>query len=135
MTDIVPLGRRIDKMISESLAIEYEDAKSAGMLGYMARSLVQATLPHADPKQSYFERTNGIVTLSIVGRPSVGIPYGSVPRSLLAWICSEAVLTQSRELELGRYTVRVPGQALGMSNDRPLHRITEETGRIACSLP
>lgn len=116
MTDIVPLGRRIDKMISESLAIEYEDAKSAGMLGYMARSLVQATLPHTDPKQSYFERTNGIVTLSIVGRPSVGIPYGSVPRSLLAWICSEAVLTQSRELELGRSQSEFLGK-LGMSND------------------
>ena len=96
------LNKRIEKIISESLAIEYEDAKSAGMLGYMARSLVQATLPHSDPKTSYFERTNGLVTLSIMGKPKVGIPYGSVPRTLLAWICSEAVLTGSSELNLGR---------------------------------
>ncbi|UXL41088.1 replication protein RepA (plasmid) [Pseudomonas fragi] len=116
MTEIVPLGRRIDSMIRESLAIEYEDAKSAGMLGYMSRSLVQATLPHTDPKASYFERTNGIVTLSIVGKPSIGVPYGSVPRSLLAWICSEAVVTQSRELELGRSQSEFLGK-LGMPND------------------
>ncbi|MDF4211139.1 replication protein RepA [Pseudomonas protegens] len=116
MTEVVPLGRRIDSMIRESLAIEYEDAKSAGMLGYMARSLVQATLPHTDPKQSYFERTNGLVTLSIVSRPTVGIPYGSVPRSLLAWICSEAVLTKNKELDLGRSQSEFL-RKLGMAND------------------
>ena len=116
MTEILPLGRRIDTMIRESLAIEYEDAKSAGMLGYMSRSLVQATLPHTDPKASYFERSNGIVTLSIIGKPAIGVPYGSVPRSLLAWICSEAVLTQSRDLQLGRSQSEFLGK-LGMPND------------------
>ena len=29
------------------------------------------------------------------------LPYGSLPRLLLAWVCSEAVRTQSRELLLG----------------------------------
>jgi hypothetical protein len=31
----------------------------------------------------------------------VGLPYGSVPRLLLAWLSTEAVKTKSRELELG----------------------------------
>ncbi|CAE6873080.1 hypothetical protein R69746_08573 [Paraburkholderia aspalathi] len=53
-------NRRITEIINESLAVEYEDAKSAGMLGYMARAMVQATLPHSDPKTTYFERTNGL---------------------------------------------------------------------------
>ena len=30
------------------------------------------------------------------------LPFGNVPRLLLAWVCSEAVRTQSRELVLGR---------------------------------
>ena len=30
------------------------------------------------------------------------LPYGNLPRLLLAWVCSEAVRTQSRDLVLGR---------------------------------
>ena len=40
----------IGKIIAESLAVEAEDAKKAGKIGYMARALVQATLPHRSPK-------------------------------------------------------------------------------------
>lgn len=117
------LGPRIEGMIRDSLTIEFEDAKQSGMLGYMSRSLVQATLPHTDPKVSHYERTSGIVTLSITGRPSIGIPYGSLPRTLLAWICSESVRTQSRELDLGRSQtefLQKMGLGTGGSYTRPL---------------
>ena len=30
------------------------------------------------------------------------LPFGNIPRLLLAWVCSEAVRTQNRELILGR---------------------------------
>ena len=30
------------------------------------------------------------------------LPFGNLPRLLLAWVCSEAVRTQSRDLVLGR---------------------------------
>lgn len=93
---------RVDKITRAYMAMEYEDAKEAGALGYMARAVVQATLPHTDPKSNYFERSNGLVTLSVMGRPKVGIPYGSMPRILLAWICTEAVKTKCPELNLGR---------------------------------
>jgi hypothetical protein len=39
-------SKNLNKLISEALAIEVRDAKEAGALG-MARSLVQATLPHS----------------------------------------------------------------------------------------
>jgi len=93
---------RVDKITRAYMAMEYEDAKEAGALGYLARAVVQATLPHTDPKSSYFERSNGLVTLSVMGRPKVGIPYGSTPRILMAWVCTEAVKTKSPELNLGR---------------------------------
>lgn len=98
----IRIPRRVDNLTSAYLAMECEDARAAGTLGYMARSVVQATLPHSDPKTSYFERSNGIITLSVMGRPQIGLPFGSIPRILLAWICTEAVKTQEPILNLGR---------------------------------
>ena len=34
--------------------------------------------------------------------PENKLPYGSLPRLLLAWVCTEAVRTHRRELILGR---------------------------------
>ena len=101
-----PLGRRHRAMLDDWMAIEREDALSAGALGYMARILAQATLPHTDPKLppgTMYSRTTGRATLNIVATSrKYGIPYGSIPRVLLAWICTEAVRTKSKELDLGR---------------------------------
>jgi len=100
------------KLVEEALAIEAEDAKAVGALGFMARMLVQATIPHRDPGQvSAWGRRNG--AFSLVIQPgvtidalthlplSVGLPYGSLPRLLLAWISTEAVRTQEPMVVLG----------------------------------
>jgi hypothetical protein len=89
----------IGKIIAESLAIEAEDAKKAGKIGYMARALVQATLPHKAHRSNEFKRCNGKFELSIWS-PN-GLPYGSIPRLLLSWVTTEAVFTKSPTLELG----------------------------------
>ena len=89
------------KLIAESMDLEIEEAKQAGALGYMARAMVQATMPHRKPAESFFERTNGAFTLTMMAPPKVGLPYGSMPRLLMAWITTEAVRTKSRELILG----------------------------------
>ncbi len=93
--------RNIDRLISDALAIEADEAKSAGALGYMARAMVQATLPHRRVEGTEFERRNGNYTLTITTPSRIGIPYGTVPRLLLSWLTTEAVKTKSRELELG----------------------------------
>ncbi len=67
----------------------------------MARILVQATLPHSRPRTNEFERVNGRFTLYMNAPPSVGLPYGSYPRLVLAWLSTEAVRTRRREIELG----------------------------------
>jgi Plasmid encoded RepA protein len=77
-------------------------------LAYLARQLVQCTLPHRDPGDvPVWSRRNGDLTLLVTrtdidddGR-LIGYPYGSLPRLLLYWINSEAVRTKSRRLELG----------------------------------
>ena len=91
----------VERLISDALAIEAESAQDAGALGFMARAMVQATLPHKKVSGNEFERKNGAFTLSLMAPARVGLPYGTVPRLLLAWLTTEAVKTQSRELELG----------------------------------
>ena len=91
----------IDRLINQALAIEDEQAQDAGALGFMARAMVQATLPHRKTEGNEFVRKNGSYTLTIMAPSAIGLPYGPVPRLLLAWLTTEAVRTQSRELELG----------------------------------
>lgn len=69
--------------------------------GFMARSLVQATMPHSKPEKNSFSRKNGKYNLTMYGHPKYGIPYGSIPRLLMSWITTEAVRKKSKEIELG----------------------------------
>ena len=94
-------GDAIEKLIADTLAIEAEDAQEAGTLGFMARALVQATLPHKRVTGPEFTRRNGAYTLTLLAPSHIGLPYGTVPRLLLAWLTTEAVRTQNRELFLG----------------------------------
>ena len=91
----------MDKLVSESLAIEVEEAKDAGAIGYMARALVQATLPHSKVIGNTFSRSNGLFKLAMMTNFKNGLPYGSIPRLLLAWMATEAIKTKDRNLLLG----------------------------------
>src|SRR5579859_2171910 len=77
---------QIEKIAAEYLAIQDEEAKDVGAIGYIGRCVVQATLPHSNPKESSFERKNGIYVLSITAPKSIGLPYGILPRLLLMWM-------------------------------------------------
>lgn len=90
-----------DKFIAECLAMEAQSAQEAGALGYMARVLVQATMPHSAKEGNEFSRSNGRLHVSILAPAEVGLPYGSYPRLLLAWLTTEAVRTKSSTLYLG----------------------------------
>jgi hypothetical protein len=99
-----------NSFLESATAIQLDRDKTEA--AFLARQLVQATLPHSDPKDvPLWTRTNGNLTLSIkpdweqdpqTHKPrNVGIPYGTIPRLLLFWITTEAVKTKSRRLELG----------------------------------
>ena len=71
-------------------------------IGFMARLLALCSLPRTDPKQRIqYVRRNGPYSLHMTATGSAKLPYGNIPRLLLAWVCSEAVRTQRRELILG----------------------------------
>jgi Plasmid encoded RepA protein len=91
----------VREVIAEGMAIEAEDVKSAGKLGFMTRALVQATLPYRDPKTDVFKRQNGDFQLRILAGYEGGVPYGIYPRLLMSWVTTEAVKTQNPEIQLG----------------------------------
>lgn len=94
--------KNLNELISEALAIEAREAKEAGALGYMARALVQATMPHSRVDGNEFKRCNGAFKLTILADSEVGLPYGSIPRLLIAWLTTEAVRTKEKEIILGQ---------------------------------
>ena len=72
-------------------------------LGFMARLMALCSLPRTNPgRRLQYVRRNGPYTLGMTAGVNNKLPYGNLPRLLLAWVCTEAVRTQSRELVLGR---------------------------------
>ena len=72
-------------------------------LGFMARLLALCSLPRSNPgNRKEYKRVNGHYTLYMTAGGGCKLPYGSLPRLLMAWISTEAVRTQSCELVLGR---------------------------------
>jgi hypothetical protein len=83
-------------------SINDESAIEADALGFMAKMLVQTTLPHRAQPGTQYIRTDGDVTLSITDLGGAGLPYGAYPRLILIWMTTEALRTGERKLELGR---------------------------------
>ena len=72
-------------------------------LGFMGRTMALCSLPRSNPgNRLQYKRVNGPFTLYMNAVGDNKLPYGNLPRLLLAWVCTEAVRTQSRELVLGR---------------------------------
>ena len=70
--------------------------------GFMARWLMLCSLPRSNPGQRReYVRRNGPYTLYMTAGGGCKLPYGNLPRLLAAWMCTEAVRTQSRVLFLG----------------------------------
>ena len=80
--------------------------------GFMARLMMLCSLPRSNPgNRTQYKRVNGPYTLIMTAVGQTGLPFGNLSRLLLAWVCTEAVRTQSRELFLGALALRVHAQA------------------------
>ena len=72
-------------------------------LGFMARTMALCSLPRTNPGNRHqYKRVNGPFTLYMNATADHKLPYGNLPRLLLAWVCTEAVRTGSREIVLGK---------------------------------
>ena len=71
-------------------------------LGFMARMMALCSLPRTNPgNRLRYVRRNGPYTLGMTAGIDNKLPFGNFPRLILAWVCTEAVRTQSRVLILG----------------------------------
>ena len=71
-------------------------------MGFMTRLMALCSLPRSNPgTRLQFKRVNGPYTLYMTATGKHKLPFGNLPRLLLAWVCTEAVRTQSRVLVLG----------------------------------
>ena len=71
-------------------------------MGFMARLMALCSLPRTNPgNRLQYKRVNGPYKLIMIAGGDNKLPFGNLPRLLLAWVCTEAVRTQSRELVLG----------------------------------
>src|SRR5215510_3735074 len=77
-------------------------------VSYYTPMLIQCTLPHSDPKTRDWVKTNGDVSLIISSgvdknlKP-YGIPYGSFPRLVLAYIITRVIETSERRIDLSSH--------------------------------
>ena len=72
-------------------------------LGFMARTMALCALPRTNPgDRLQYVRVNGPYTLVMSAGGLHKLPYGNLPRLILAWVSTEAVRTQSREIVLGK---------------------------------
>ena len=96
-----PQAQRPFRMLDQVKALV--DAREADPdLGFMARLLLLCSLPRTNPgDRDKYVRKNGPFTLVMFAGANQKLPFGNLPRLLMAWISTEAVQTQSRELILG----------------------------------
>lgn len=101
-----PLKTNFLKKVQKVLEVHEDE-----VVTFTTSTLAQTMLPHSDPGDvpSYTRRA-GHLTLTIqpyieaTGREeykNYGIPYGVIPRLVLLWLISEAVITKNREVPLG----------------------------------
>lgn len=132
------VNRSVEKLFQAALAIESGSAVDVDELGFMARAMTLCTLPHSKPKAQEFTRKNGNYTMSMVAPKAIGLPYGTIPRLLLAWISSEAVRTKSRTLTLGdslSYFLKELGLSRSGGERGDITRFKDQLKRLfACSI-
>ena len=71
--------------------------------GFMARMMALCSLPRTNPGNRFrYVRRNGPYKLIMSATGDHKLPFGNLPRLILAWLSTEAVCTQNREIVLGR---------------------------------
>ena len=107
-------------------------SEAAPALGFMARTMALCSLPRTNPgNRLQYKRVNGPFKLIMTATGDHKLPFGNLPRLILAWVCSEAVRTQSRELVLGESLAEFM-RTLGIYNSggQPQTRLRNQMNRL-----
>lgn len=90
------------KALRQGLLLE-EDEGAEPLVGWFARVFVLGSLPHSRPDDNEFQRSFGIESfkLHLLAPRDIGLPYGRIPRLILARLTTQAVREKNPELVLG----------------------------------
>ncbi len=98
------LSNKNDRLCVDAAYGVMADEKS--QIGIAHTGFAMAALPHKKTQESVWERDRGQIKLLVESgldstkRP-IGIPYGAIARMILLYLQTQAVRTQSRDVELG----------------------------------
>ena len=88
------LADQVDRLVSASEADPDR--------GFLGRTMALCSLPRSNPgNRLQYKRVNGPFTLYMNTTADNKLPYGNLPRLLMAWLSTEAVKTGSRVIVLG----------------------------------
>lgn len=130
------------ELLDQAVALDEQDAREAGTIGFSARLWAQVALPYRNPGNvAAWRRRNGSITLTIrpgeIHQPNGDVvgafPFGVVPRLLLTWMATEATITKEPELALGtsaRQFLKELGLGTGGASGQ---RLRDQIQRLASS--
>ena len=127
-----------DRLVIETAHRVLSD--DAEKMGFTYSGFALTSLPHKPQTELVWRRDGHNITMLIesgrdrTGKP-LGLPYGSYARFILLFLQSEAIRTQSREIELGR-SMRVWLGSMGLSIGGTTYKlVTAQARRISgCTL-
>jgi hypothetical protein len=127
-----------DRLVIETAHRVLSD--DAEKMGFTYSGFALTSLPHKPQTELVWRRDGHNITMLIesgrdrTGKP-LGLPYGSYARFILLFLQSEAIRTQSREIELGR-SMRVWLGNMGLSIGGTTYKlVTAQARRISgCTL-
>ena len=99
--------------------------------------MARCALPRSNPdNQTQYVRQNGPYTLVMSATTLDKLPFGANPRLILAWICTEAVRTRSRDIVLGRSLSEFMRKlGIASTNGRTQARLRNQMMRLfSCSV-
>jgi hypothetical protein len=102
-------------------------------VGIMHAGFAMTALPHKALKDAVWIRQGGNIKLRVESGADaqdriVGLPYGAIARMILLYLQTEAVKTQSREIELGR-SMNQWLASMGVSNGGKNYQMVREQSR------
>jgi hypothetical protein len=115
-------------------------ADEEGRLGITHAGFAMTSLPHKRIEEGLWKREGHRTTLLVESGRSrsgdlIGVPYGSIARLILLYLQTEAVRTNSPEVELGRSMKSWMGRMSLTSGGKTYQLVTEQARRIsACRL-
>jgi hypothetical protein len=132
------VGTKLERNAIEAAAAVLADEE--GRLGITHAGFAMTSLPHKRIEEGLWKREGYRTTLLVEsGRnrtgEQVGVPYGSIARLILLYLQTEAVRTNSPEVELGRSMKSWMSRMSLTSGGKTYQLVAEQARRIsACRL-